>query len=148
MSRCLRLFCVVAVVALCLSTTSGQQPPINRRSLLQDGVVEIFDNTSVDVAKIAPGFYRLEMANQFVHVRVMRARIGAEARVPTHHHNAGLIVAFTPVNLRFTTPKGQMHDLQLAAGATRWIEEEIHSEINLADSPCEFLFIETDYTGK
>ena len=147
MSRGNRVLIALGVVTLVFSSSSGQQPPISR-PFLRDGPVEIFDNNSVDVARIAPGSYSVEMANQFNHVRVLRARIGANARVPTHHHNAGLVVALTPVSLRFITTEGYLRDFQLPAGATRWIEEAIHSETNLATAPCEFLFIETDYTGK
>ena len=148
MSRGNRVLIGIAAFVLCLSSSSGQQPPMSRPLVRGEGAVEIFDNNSVDVARIAPGYYTVEMANQFNHVRVMRARIGANVRVPTHHHNGGLVVALTPVNLRFVTTDGNLRDLQLPAGATRWIDEAIHSETNLSAAPCEFLYIETGYVGK
>jgi hypothetical protein len=144
MSRYSRILGALAVVAVGLGSSSGQQRVLPRTNL----PAEIFDNTSVDVARIAPHLYAVEMANQFNHVRVMRAHIGAGVRVPTHHHNAGLIVALTPISLRFTATDGSPRDIQLPAGATRWVEDAIHSETNLTAAPCEFLFIETDYTGK
>ncbi|HYW45303.1 MAG TPA: hypothetical protein VE959_20745 [Bryobacteraceae bacterium] len=141
MSRWTRLVSIGVTAALSMTIGSGQR----------ETIAEIFDNNSVDVSKIARGYYTVEMANQFVHVRVMRARLAANARVPTHHHNAGLIVALTAVDLRLTRPDGQFRDLHIPAGETRWIDGEIHSERNLggpsATAPCEFLFIETEYTG-
>ena len=145
MSRGLRVLILVAVVALCLSTSSGQQSPLGR-NFVREGPVEIFDNNSVDVARIAPGNYVVEMANQFNHVRVLRAHIGANVRVPTHHHNGGLIVALTPVSLRFIGTDGHFREVQIPAGATRWVDEGIHSETNYG-GPCEFLYIETGYNG-
>jgi hypothetical protein len=67
--------------------------------------------------------------------------------VPTHHHNAGLVVALTPVSIRFVGTDGRFRDLQVGAGATHWVEEGIHAEINTSGAACEFLFIETGYTG-
>ena len=141
MSRANRSLCIIAAAALSMSVGSGQ-----RRAFQEMGPEVIYD-TSVDVSRIAPGHYAVEMANQFVHLRVLRARIAGNSRVPTHHHNAGLIVALTAVDLRFVAPNGQFRDVHVAAGATRWIEDDIHSEINIGGSACEFLYIENDYTG-
>jgi len=101
---------------------------------------DIFDYPSPDVVKVAPGRYGVELDN--AQMRVLRARLPADSRIPTHHHSAGLLVALTDVRLRLITPDGKSRDLEIPAGGTRWLEADTHSEQNLNARPCDFLFIE------
>jgi len=102
---------------------------------------DIWDNTSVDVARIARGSYSVEFEN--ARVRVLHARIPAQTRVPTHRHNTGLLVAISAVRLQFSRPDGSVFQITLAPGEVRWMEGEIHAELNFGAAAAEFLFVET-----
>jgi len=108
-----------------------------QRDFPPDIIIERFS----DVAKIAPKLYHVELENE--RVRVLRAKLPGEARVPTHDHRSGLLVAITDVHLRFRTVTGKARDLHVPKGETRWIDEESHSEENLDIRECEFVFVES-----
>ncbi len=102
---------------------------------------EIILDRFIDVVKIAPKLYAVEVEND--KVRVLRAKLPAEARVPTHDSRSGLLVAVTDVHVRFRTADSKIRDIHVAAGETRWIDAEPRAEENLDIRPCEFLFVET-----
>jgi hypothetical protein len=132
MSRTLLL----AIVA-CLPCF-GQGTRFNPR---QDFPPDIFDGRSVDVVKIAPGQFRIQVDNP--QTRVLRAHIAAESRVPMHAHRPGVLVAITDVNLRLIAPDGKTQDLHIRAGDTQWLPASTHAEQNLGTAPCEYVFVET-----
>jgi hypothetical protein len=145
MSRCTRPLSTAAAAVLFAMTGSGQRPP-SPPNTFRDLPPDIFDNASVDVAKIAPNEYAIDLDKPSV--RVLRARLRPQMRVPTHRHNPGLLVALTAVHLQFGRPDGSVFQIRLSPGQTRWVEGEIHSELNAAAAPCEFLFVETKGGGK
>ena len=132
MSRSLRLLLVFGAAGIFAATGSGQRqfpefPP------------DIFDNRAVDVVRIAPDRYTVEM---IADVRVLRARLPGGARVPIHNHRSGVLVALSEVHLRFTRPDGTAQEIHLAPGATQWLAGESHAETNLGAETCEFVFVE------
>lgn len=139
MSRSLRLLGIVLAVAVFCALVSAQQDP--RRSPGRNFPPEIVLDRFIDVAKVAPQYFTVEMENS--EVRVLRAKLTADARIPIHDNRSGVIVALTDVHLRFTTPDKKFRDVHVKAGETHWIDGDTFSEQNLSASPCEFLFIET-----
>ncbi len=59
--------------------------------------------------------------------RVLRAKLAAQSRVPTHDERSGLIAALAEAHLRHTTSDKKFRDTHLAASGR----------------PCEFLYVET-----
>jgi hypothetical protein len=102
---------------------------------------EIVLDRFIDVAKVAPKYFTVEMENS--DVRVLRAKLDGDARIPLHDGRSGLMVALTDVHVRLTTPDNKSLDLQVKTGETRWIDGDTFSEQNLSSGRCEFLFIET-----
>ncbi len=131
------LFAVAAPILLC-----GVGASQRVRSIPAPMPPDIVGNSSIDVARISPDCYSVEFENRSV--RVLRARLAPQVRVPTHAHPAGLLVALTAVRLRFATPDGRVTDLQVPPGQTRWLDREIHAEVNLAAEDCEFLVVEAN----
>ena len=136
MSRSIRLLPFVAAAAIFCTSGSGQ-----RRTTFPEFPPDIWDNRSVDVVKIAPDRYAIDLENG--QMRVLRARIPGYTRVAIHQHRPGLLVALTAVHLRFTRPDGAVEEIHIPAGTTRWLTGGVHSEENLQMAPCEFLFIES-----
>jgi hypothetical protein len=140
MYRSLRLFGIAVAVAFCCVPVNAQRsprqfPPANRFP------PEIVLDRFIDVVKTAPKSFSVEMEN--ADVRVLRAKLDGEARIPLHDDRSGVIVALKDVHLRLTTPDGKFRDIHLRAGETQWIDGDTFSEQNLSSTPCEFLFIET-----
>jgi hypothetical protein len=107
-----------------------------RQNFPPDIVIERF----VDVVQIAPKLYTVDRENE--KVRVLRARLPGDANVSLHDHRSGVLVAITDVHLRFRTPDKKSFDLHVPGGETRWLDGDTHTEQNLNNRPCEFLFIE------
>jgi len=101
---------------------------------------EIVLDRFIDVVNVAPKNFSVDMEN--ADVRVLRAKLDGDARIPLHDDRSGVIVALTGVHLRFTTPDDKSFDLHVKAGETHWLDGDTFSEQNLSSTPCEFLFIE------
>ncbi len=99
----------------------------------------------IDVAKVDARDFTVEADHG--ELRVLRARLGPDARVPFHDDRSGVIVAITDVHLRFTTPDKKFRDIHMKAGETHWIDGDAFSEQNLSSSPCEFVYVETRSAG-
>jgi hypothetical protein len=140
MPRC-HWFVRFAATALICMAASGQRPTQTRTRPSFDFPPDVIEPNSVDVVRIAPNRYSIEMENP--QARVLRARIPALGRVTIHSHHAGLLVAFTEVHLRLLRPNGASEEIHVPAGAARWLHADTHSEENMVMSPCEFLFVET-----
>ncbi len=144
MSRSLRLIGItVAVTAFATLVTAQlvqvpQQSPANR--FANRFPPEIVLDRFIDVVKVAPQFFSVEMENS--EIRVLRAKLDGDARIPLHDGRSGLMVALKDVNLRLTAPGGKPRDIHLRTGETLWIDGDTFSEQNLNSTPTEFLFIE------
>ena len=147
MSRILLVAIVACLPCFGQGARSGQGSRFNPR---QDFPPDIFDGRSVDVIKIAPGQFRIQIDN--AQNRVLHARIAAESRVPMHDHHAGVLVALTDVSLRLIFPDGKTQELHVRAGDSQWMPASTHAEQNLASAVCEYVFVESKaspipYTG-
>ena len=131
----------VRVFALALGCVLLSAQRIPRQSPAARFPPEMVLDRFIDVARVAPRQYAVEMENS--QLRVLRAKLSGEAKVPIHDSRSGVIVAITDVNLRFTTPDKKFHDIRVKAGETHWIDGDTFSEQNLSASSCEFLFVET-----
>lgn len=139
MSRSLRLLGILLPAAVFCTIVTAQLAP--RRSPGRNFPPEIMLDRFIDVTTVAPRFFTAEMENSAV--RVLRARLDGDARIPLHDARSGLIVAVTDVHLRLTTPDKKSQDIHVKAGQTHWIDGDTFSGQNLSSSPCEFLFVET-----
>ena len=116
----------------------------NRRFAPRQEVPEIIIEHFTDVLKVAPRYYTVDLENE--KVRVLRARLPGDANVSLHDHRSGLLVAITDVHLRFRTPDKKFFDWHVPAGETRWFDADTHTEQNLNNRACEFLFVEMKAT--
>lgn len=123
-------------VALCCRIGISQRLPPPPTSFPPEIIVE----RDLDVAKIAPKVYTIETENE--KVRVLRAKLPGGAKVASHDHRPGLLVALTDVHLRLRTPDNKTRDLHIPAGETRWLDGETHAEENLDIRACQFLLVE------
>jgi len=121
----------IFVIIVTLQAQQPPRPPV---------IAEFFDNRSVDIIRIAPGFCTLEIDNE--RLRVIRIKVPEATRVPIHGHRAGVIVAITGLHVKLTSPEGTAIDIRLPAGDLRWIDAGIHAEENLGGA-AEYLFIES-----
>ena len=94
-----------------------------------------------DVVTVAPRQYTVELENE--QVRVLRARLDADASVPLHYAPAGLLVALTDVHLTLTRPDASQQSFELAPGQVQWMPRGVYSVRNLNSRPVEFLFVAT-----
>ena len=99
------------------------------------------DDLPRNIVRVAPTYVRVDFEND--HTRVLRLKVGAGEAIPTHDDRAGVIVCTAGCRLRFTMPNGQTQDVELKAGETRWMPEARRVTRNLADSPVEFLYVES-----
>jgi hypothetical protein len=94
----------------------------------------------IDILKIDPKHYKLELENE--NVRVLRVTLGPDESVPMHAAAAATLVCLTECHVRFTPPSGRVQDIHMEAGQTRWIWDEHRSEKNLSTHKLEMLLIE------
>ena len=132
------LYRLTSAIALLAFALTGQQSGVRN---LGSFPPDIFDNRSVDAARIAPDRCVIEIDNE--RMRVLRMKVPALNRVPIHGHRSGVIIALTELRLRLTAPDGAVIDVRLPAGDMRWIDAGIHAEENLGAAAAEYLFIES-----
>jgi hypothetical protein len=83
----------------------------------------------------------VEINNDQFHV--VRIALGTYKRMDRAMSSQGaLLVAITPLDLRFSAAGRKMHDSHLAAGKTEWIATPADALQNMAED-CEFLLIES-----
>ena len=128
---------VVLAAALFAATGSGQRGG----RVTADFPPDIFDNRSVDAARIAPDRCVVEIDND--RMRVLRIKLPSTSRVPIHGHRSGVIIALTDLNLRLKAPDGTVIEIRLPVGDMRWIDAGIHADENLGAAAAEYLFIES-----
>jgi hypothetical protein len=94
----------------------------------------------IDVAKVAPKYFSVEIEN--ADVRVLRAKLwrGADS---APRRPLGRNRCLDRCALRLTTPDGKSRDIHVKAGETHWIDGDTFSEQNLSSTACEFLLVET-----
>src|SRR5690242_19662794 len=102
---------VLTAVALAASGSSQQA------ARTPDFPPDIFDNRSVDEARIAPDRCVVEIDNE--RLRVLRIKLPAGARVPIHGHRSGVIIALTELNLRLKSPNNAVIEIRLPVGDIR-----------------------------
>ena len=137
MSRSLRLFGTVLTVMVLGAVVSAQQPT---RRFGPQFPPDVSLDRFIDVAKVAPQSFTVERENS--EIRVLRAKLSGNARIPLHDDRSGLIVALTDVHLRLIIPDKKFRDIHLRTGETHWIDGDAFSEQNLSSTSCEFLFVE------
>jgi hypothetical protein len=127
---------VILAAAVFVAAGSGQ-----RADRTTDFPPDIFDNRSVDAARIAPDRCVVEIDNE--RMRVLRIKLPSAGRVPIHGHRSGVIIALTELNLRLKSPENTVIEVRLPAGDIRWIDSGIHADENLGAAAAEYLFIES-----
>lgn len=93
-----------------------------------------------DPMKVDPQNYKVEFEND--KVRVIRVRIGARGKTPTHSHPDAVAIAVTDAKLRHIFPDGKTDDRELKAGSATWTPAVTHAGENLTDKPFEVLLVE------
>ena len=93
-----------------------------------------------DPLKADPQHYKVEFEND--KVRVLRVRIGARAKSPSHSHPDHVVVALTDTKVRHTSPDGKASEREAKAGATLWTPATTHAGENTGDKPFEVVIVE------
>ena len=99
------------------------------------------DELPRNIVRVAPTHVRVDFEND--HTRVLRLTLGAGETIPSHDDRAGVLVCMAGCRLSLAMPNGQTQDVELKSGETRWMPEARRVTRNLADSPVEFLYIES-----
>jgi quercetin dioxygenase-like cupin family protein len=129
---------VVLAAVVFAATGSGQRGAPGPTSNFPP---DIFENRSVDEARIAPDRCVVEIDNE--RLRVLRIKLPSAGRLPIHSHRSGVIVAVTELNLRLKAPDNSVIEVRLPVGDIRWIDAGIHADENLSPTAAEYLFIES-----
>ena len=141
MSYSLRLIVIfVGIAASCLVAQAQLVQPRRPISPEKTFPPEIVLDRFIDVVKIAPKFFTVELEN--TDTRVLRAKLDGSAKIPLHDARSGVMVALKEVSLALITPEGHTLVIQLNAGETKWIDGDAYRLENLNSSPTEFLYIE------
>ena len=90
---------------------------------------------------VTKGFSRTEEFEND-RVRIVRYRVEAHEKMPSHKLPNLVAVYLTNSNFRLTSPDGKVVSLKRKAGETEWLSEQEHGGENLDDTPLEFLAIE------
>lgn len=93
-----------------------------------------------DPMKVDPQNYKVEFEND--KVRVLRVKIGARGKTPTHSHPDAVAVAVTDTKLRHTFPDGKTDDREFKAGTALWTPAVTHAGENLVNKPFEVILVE------
>src|SRR5688572_30179287 len=132
---------IVAAFSIFAVIASSQQTGRRWNTRQDNFPPDIFDNRSLDVARIAPDRCVVEIDNE--RMRVIRVKLPVSSRVPIHNHRTGVVIALTDLHLRLTAPDRSVIDIQLPAGDMRWIDAGIHAWQSLGAAAVEYLFIES-----
>lgn len=95
----------------------------------------------LDALKVDPEDYKLEFEN--AQVRVIRVRMAPRRMVPMHEHVLRrVVVYFTDLNERQTSPDGKIVIARQKAGEFSWGGPVKHKAENLKDTPFEAVVVE------
>ena len=109
-------------------------------SLLAFSLLASVTALAQDPMKADPQNYKVEFEND--KVRVLRVRIGARAKTPTHSHPDHVVIAVTDTKVRHIFPDGKMDDREVKAGTAIWTPAVTHAGENLAGKPFEVILVE------
>ena len=110
------LFTVLAVLPVCLTAGSAQDPAV----VDSDHYQVVFENDQV---------------------RVLRITYGAGEESVMHDHPAGVAVALTPSSWTMTLPSGETVQLTMAAGEAAWAPAGPHLPRNDGEA-AELILVE------
>ena len=93
-----------------------------------------------DPVKVDPQHYKVELDN--AQVRVLRIHYGPHEKSVMHVHPNAIVVYFTDVHVKMTTPDGKSVEQTGKAGEEHWTPAGTHLPENLSDAPMDAVLIE------
>jgi quercetin dioxygenase-like cupin family protein len=95
---------------------------------------------SEDAAKVAPHIYKVLFENERARLLEVIMQPGDSSEM--HSHPDNLIYVLSSGKVTFTAPSGETADLEVAAGASMWMEATEHATENVGGTAIRVLFIE------
>ena len=93
-----------------------------------------------DAPTADPEHYTVDAEDE--RVRVLRIRYGPRERSAMHSHPEAVVVALTPVHVRFAFPDGTAQEVHAEAGQVLRTPAGDHLPENLVDQPFEVVMVE------
>ena len=93
-----------------------------------------------DAAKVAPDIYKVLFENE--RVRLLEVTMQPGGRSEMHSHPDNLVYVLSPGKVAFRGPSGEISELELPVGSSRWMEATEHTTENVGDTAVHALMIE------
>jgi beta-alanine degradation protein BauB len=93
-----------------------------------------------DAAKVAPHLYKVLFENE--RVRLLEVIMQPGDRSEMHSHPDNLIYLLSDGKVTFTAPSGETAELDLADGASMWMDATDHATNNVGGTTVRALFFE------
>jgi beta-alanine degradation protein BauB len=93
-----------------------------------------------DAAKVAPHIYKVLFENERVRLLEVTMQPGDSSEM--HSHPDNLIYVLSDGKVTFTAPSGETADLELATGASTWMDATEHATDNVGGTTVRVLFFE------
>jgi quercetin dioxygenase-like cupin family protein len=93
-----------------------------------------------DAAKVAPHIYKVLFENERVRLLEVTMQPGDSSEM--HSHPDNLIYVLSDGKVTFTAPSGETADLELATGASMWMDATEHATDNVGGTTVRVLFFE------
>ena len=92
-----------------------------------------------------PDKYKVIFENE--QVRVLEYRDEPGQRTSPHQHPTSVMYTLSSFSRRLIAENGESRDVELPAGAVRWLDAQVHSGENIGDSPTHVIFVELKENG-
>ncbi len=93
-----------------------------------------------DAAKVAPHIYKVLFENERARLLEVTMQPGDSSEM--HSHPDNLIYVLSDGKVTFTAPSGETADLELATGASMWMDATEHATDNVGGTTVRVLFFE------
>lgn len=93
-----------------------------------------------DAAKVAPQVYKVLFENE--RARMLEVRMKPGESTAMHSHPDYLVYLLSEGKVRFTSPSGEIGEVELPSGTVMWREAEEHATDNVGATEVHALFFE------
>jgi quercetin dioxygenase-like cupin family protein len=95
---------------------------------------------AADAAEVAPHVYKVLFENE--QVRLLEVIMQPGDHTEMHSHPDNLIYALSSGKVAFTSPSGEVAELDVPAGAPMWMDATDHATDNVGDTVVRVLMFE------
>lgn len=132
--------CAFTQVLLVLATLMHPLGAQESKSVRTDRINGTPNEKRPDLLCADPKRCQLQFQNE--QMRVLRLTLGGNESLPVRDAPDTLVVCIGKCHLRLERPGGQIHDVHLDSGETRWISSYKRREINLSTDEMTVVLVE------